>query len=124
GAVIEKDVTEYSKMVVDFVRQITSNAGTAGNKKTKWQANRYTLNHVVDVFRGAQTSKVLSCGHNRLALYSKGAQLGHHNCERLLRKLVLDGILHEEMQSTYQDQTALYIKLGPKAYQLNNSNMQ
>ncbi|XP_070543598.1 recQ-like DNA helicase BLM [Ptychodera flava] len=121
GTIVEKDMTELSKLVVDSVDQLTSQSNTG---RKNWANNRYTLNHIVDILRGAQTAKVLSNGHNRLPLYGKGSELGHHNCERLLRQLVLTGILREEVQSSFQDQTALYVHVGHKAFQLRHSNMK
>ncbi|XP_077989244.1 recQ-like DNA helicase BLM [Glandiceps talaboti] len=123
GGFVVKEVTELSKSIVDCVDKLTSNTSNRVNNRG-WNNNRYTITHIVDILRGAQTSKILSCGHNRLPLYGKGMEFGHHNCERLLRKLVLDGILQEEIHSTYQDQMALYVYTGSKSHQLLHGNIK
>lgn len=64
---------------------------------------------------GAKTGKICDAGHDKVALYGRGKNYSRADAERLLRKLVIDAILHEDLQITAADTTACYIKLGPKA---------
>lgn len=64
---------------------------------------------------GAKTGKISDAGHDQIPLYGIGKNYSRSDAERLLRKLVIDAILHEDLQITAADTTACYIKLGPKA---------
>lgn len=64
---------------------------------------------------GAKTGKITDAGHDQIPLYGIGKNYSRSDAERLLRKLVIDAILHEDLQITAADTTACYIKLGPKA---------
>ena len=46
------------------------------------------------------------------------------DADRLFRKLVIDGILFEELKITAMDTTACYIKLGRKANDVLNGKMK
>lgn len=101
-----RDVTDDVKAIVKCVQDLTV-SGRRGNN--------YTLIYFVDIFRGAKTGKICDAGHDKVALYGRGKNYSRADAERLLRKLVIDAILHEDLQITAADTTACYIKLGPKA---------
>nr|XP_022333521.1 Bloom syndrome protein homolog isoform X2 [Crassostrea virginica] len=99
-----RDVTEDCKKICAGVRDLTSRRN-----------QNYTLIYIVDIFRGAKTGKISDSGHDQIPLYGIGKNYSRSDAERLLRKLVIDAILHEDLQITAADTTACYIKLGPKA---------
>ncbi|XP_048737766.2 recQ-like DNA helicase BLM isoform X2 [Ostrea edulis] len=101
-----RDVTDDVKGIIKGVKDLT-NSGRRGNN--------YTLIYFVEIFRGAKTGKICDAGHDRVPLYGQGKNYSRADAERLLRKLVIDGILIEDLQITAAETTACYIRLGPKA---------
>ncbi len=45
-------------------------------------------------------------------MFAKGHNYSRNDCERLVRKLVIDGILTEELHVTAMDTAVCYVKLG------------
>lgn len=99
-----RDVTDDVKEIIKCVRSITSTGGRRGSD--------FTLLHFVEIFRGSSNSKIKEFGHDRLPLHGRGKSYSRHDAERLLRKLVIEGILMEDLQITAMDHTACYIKIG------------
>lgn len=64
---------------------------------------------------GSHSNKVISEGHNRLALHGRGGKYSRQDAERLFRKLVLEEYLKEDLQITNMDHAVCYLKLGKKA---------
>ncbi len=58
---------------------------------------RFGAAHIVDVLRGAETEKILQCGHNRLAAYGAGAARKKDEWQSLIRQLVAGGFLHHDI---------------------------
>ncbi len=54
---------------------------------------RFGAAHVIDVLRGAETEKIRSLGHRRLAAYGRGATQDKETWRSLLRQLVAAGYL-------------------------------
>ena len=67
---------------------------------------------------GSNSAKIAQSGHASSPIYSlmKSRDYQRHDCERLLRKMVLDGILREELVIGAHDQALCYAKVGPKAF--------
>ncbi len=63
-------------------------------------------------------------GHERLAMYGRGRAYSRNDCERLLRRLILDGALREEMTITAVDTTACYVRPGVRADDMLAGRMQ
>ncbi|XP_062602937.1 recQ-like DNA helicase BLM [Saccostrea cucullata] len=101
-----RDVTDDVKKIVKCVKDLTVN-GRRGND--------YTHIYFVDIFRGAKTDKISDAGHDRIPLHGRGKNYSRADAERLLRKLVIDAILNEDLKITAADTKACYIRLGPKA---------
>ena len=89
-ASIEKvDITETAKALAQAVFRL-SNCGN-------WNAKNFTLNHLVDIWRGIKAVKVMSCGWDRDNLYGKGSHLSAPEANRIIRMLILEGFLWEEI---------------------------
>ena len=56
-----------------------------------------------------------SSGHQRLPIYGRGKDWARVDVERLFRKLVIDGVLAEDLVVTAAEHTACYIKVGTRA---------
>ncbi|XP_078664694.1 uncharacterized protein LOC144907464 isoform X2 [Branchiostoma floridae x Branchiostoma belcheri] len=115
GAFEMKDVTTEAKMVVEFVRSVGGNSG-AGNGRRGWGVQGYTLLHVTDVFKGSSNKKVMDTDHHKYPLYNYGATFSRHDAERLMRKLVTEGVLAEDLHVVPRvEQVVAYVRLGLKA---------
>ncbi|XP_041370771.1 Bloom syndrome protein homolog [Gigantopelta aegis] len=108
-----RDVTEDCKVIVKCVGDLTSTR----------RAN-YTLLHFVEIFKGSQNTKIMEAGHNRHPLHGRGAAYSRQDAERLFHKLVMDGILTEDLQITTQDYAVCYIRLGPKSTALSQGKLK
>ena len=58
---------------------------------------RYGAAHIVDVLRGAETEKIITSGHNRLAAYGAGAARKKDEWRSLIRQLVAGGFLSHDI---------------------------
>ena len=63
-------------------------------------------------------------GHDKNALHGRGTAYSRNDAERLFRKLVIDGVLYEELKITAMDTTACYIKLGRRANDVLNGKLK
>ncbi|KAG0728059.1 Bloom syndrome [Chionoecetes opilio] len=88
----------------------------------RW-TNNFTLNHFVDITKGSKLKKILDNGHDRLPLHGIGKELGRNDIERLFRRLVLEGYLHEDLVVGKEDMAFAYMRPGHKCDGfLNNPN--
>ncbi|CAG5118509.1 unnamed protein product, partial [Candidula unifasciata] len=108
-----RDVSAEAKEIVKCVKEL--NARGNGN---------YTLIHILEIFKGSNNTKIQTLGHSKLALHSRGKDWARNDAERLCRKLVIDGILKEELQITAQDHTVCYVRLGPHAVELMQNKLK
>ncbi|GFN80529.1 Bloom syndrome protein homolog [Plakobranchus ocellatus] len=108
-----RDVTLDAKEIVKCVKQI--NSGSRGS---------YTLIHLVEIFKGSNTTKIQNLGHSKLALHGRGKDWARADVERLCRKLVIDRILKEDLVVNAQDHTLCYVKLGPRAIDLMQNKIK
>ncbi|KAG8222765.1 hypothetical protein J437_LFUL007832 [Ladona fulva] len=92
------DVTEDSKEILRAVEQLCSGG-------SRWK-NNFTLLHFVDIFKGAETKKLRETG----------------DVERLMRKLIIDEYLQEDMIVTKDDIAVAYMKMGPRGPQFLRGN--
>jgi bloom syndrome protein len=104
-----------------FTKQnVTEDARTLVEIAQQFKQNAFTLNHLIDVYRGATTQKVTSAGHGRLAQFSKGSKYTKHDAERLGRTLVMEGYLKESHTSSVHGGVITYISAGTKGRDLLN----
>lgn len=75
--------------------------------------NRFTLLHVVDVFKGSQSKKVVDNNHHQTPYHSKLKDWNRLDIQRLLHRLVIEGYLREDLIFT-NDIPQAYLKIGPK----------
>ncbi|XP_035659314.1 Bloom syndrome protein homolog [Branchiostoma floridae] len=115
GAFEMKDVTTEAKMVVEFVRSVGGNSSGGGGRRG-WGVQGYTLLHVTDVFKGSSNKKIMDTDHHKYPLYNYGAAFSRHDAERLMRKLVTEGVLAEDLHVVPRvEQVVAYVRLGLKA---------
>ncbi|XP_071476065.1 uncharacterized protein [Diadema antillarum] len=125
---VSVDVTKEAKAVIEFIIDVSGSATSQGRYRGPRRAsnNQFTINHYVDVLMGGNTAKINQCGHNKSPIYGilKKKNFQRGDSERLIRKLVIEGYLREEMFITAHDQAVCYLKVGPKAYDILNGRMK
>ncbi len=104
------DITETAKAVAQAVFRL-SNSG-------KWNAKNFTLNHLVDIWRGSKAAKVMTCGWDKDNLYGKGSHHSAPEANRIIRMLILEGFLWEEIVVNKDCGACAYVKPGPKHHAL------
>ncbi|KAK4316622.1 hypothetical protein Pmani_012240 [Petrolisthes manimaculis] len=103
------DVTREAKEIIQAVQQLC----TGG----RW-SNNFTLTYFVDIFKGSEIKKIMDNGHNRHPLHGLGKSWTRSDAERLLRRMVLSGLLQEEMVVVGREEMAFaYLRLGAKSRQ-------
>uniref|UniRef100_A0A182SZF1 DNA 3'-5' helicase n=1 Tax=Anopheles maculatus TaxID=74869 RepID=A0A182SZF1_9DIPT len=81
--------------------------------------NRFTLLHMVEVLKGSENKKVLENGHNRTAYHGKLKAWERCDIQRLLRKLVIEEYLKEDLIFS-NDIPQAYLRIGGKIESLVN----
>jgi hypothetical protein len=67
-------------------------------------------------------AKITEKKHNQLEMHAKLGKYKKNDIERILRKLIFDGFLKEDVQIlSHTDTVVTYMKLGPKASLLINA---
>ncbi|XP_044518438.1 Bloom syndrome protein [Gracilinanus agilis] len=112
-----RDVTEDVKNIIKFVQEHDSLNGER-NKKMRSSCGRFTMNMLADIFLGSKSAKIQS------GIFGKGAAYSRHNAERLLKKLILDKILDEDLYINANDQAIAYVMLGEKAQAVLNGYLK
>ncbi|KAI4341997.1 hypothetical protein MLD38_026661 [Melastoma candidum] len=104
---VEKDVTETAKQLVELVK-------STGQK--------FSSAHTLEVFRGSQGQNVKKHGHEKLSLHGAGKHLGKGEASRILRHLVTEDYLVEDVKkSDIYGSVSSVLKVNmQKAYNLYN----
>jgi ATP-dependent DNA helicase RecQ len=76
------DGTREARQILDLVHQT---------------GERYGAAHIADVLYGADTEKIIACGHNRLAAHGSGRTRKKDQWRSLIRQLVAGGLLHHDV---------------------------
>ncbi|KAL3638183.1 hypothetical protein CASFOL_018053 [Castilleja foliolosa] len=102
---VEKDVTEIAKQLVDLVK-------TAGQQ--------FSAAHLLEVYRGSLSQFVKKHGHETLSLHGAGKHLGKGEASRVLRHLVIEDILFEEVKKSdvYGSVSSVLKVNGSRSYNL------
>ena len=108
---IEKiDITDIAKSVLTAVHRLS--------QSTRFAQRNFTLNHLVDIWRGGKAAKIINSGWNKDPLYGKGSSHSVSEANRMLKKLILEGYLWEELVVNKDCGASAYVKLGAKASDL------
>ncbi|CAI9742264.1 syndrome homolog isoform X1 [Octopus vulgaris] len=108
-----RDVTEDVKGIIRFVKDMCHDRNF-----------NCTLIHLTEVFRGSRNKGVLSLGHDKHSLHGRGQSYLSQDATRLLRKLVIDTVLKEELTVTAMDHTVCYVKLGARANEVMTNKLK
>ncbi|XP_057371792.1 recQ-like DNA helicase Blm [Daphnia carinata] len=104
---VQIDVTEDCKAIVSAVDALCGKTG-------KW-SNNYTLNHFVDIFKGSESKKIIELGHNKHSLHGRGKSWQRNDIERLMRTMVMQHYLDEELFISRDEVAVAYLRVGSKA---------
>ena len=77
-----QDFTDYGAIALNLVRKV--------------QAEKVTLLHCVDVFRGAKTKKITTLQHDEIPEYGAGSDIDRGNVERLFYRLLSEDAIMEK----------------------------
>ncbi|KAK9286396.1 hypothetical protein L1049_014792 [Liquidambar formosana] len=102
---IEKDVTEIAKQLAEVV---------------KLTGQQFSSSHILEVYRGSLSQFVKKHGHNTLSLHGAGKHLAKGEASRVLRHLVTEEFLVEEVKkSDFYGSISSVLKVNEsKAYSL------
>ncbi|KAM6581019.1 hypothetical protein CsatA_004793 [Cannabis sativa] len=82
---VEKDVSELAKQLVELV---------------KLTGQQFSSSHLLEVYRGSLSQFVKKYKHEKLGLHGAGKHLGKGEASRILRHLVTEDILAEEVKKS------------------------
>ncbi|XP_059609051.1 recQ-like DNA helicase Blm [Phlebotomus argentipes] len=99
------DATNMAKEVVRCVRDLCSGS------------NRFTLLHLVEVFKGSENKKIKDNNHHQSRYHGCMADWDRNDINRLLHKMVLESYLREEIIFS-NDIPQAYVRIGPVIQQL------
>jgi len=99
------NATDICKMIVSAVQDLSSGR------------NRFTILHMVEVFKGASIKKVVDNGHNNTRYHGHLKEWDRSDIQRIFHKLVMDGQLREEIIFA-NDIPQAYVRTGPNCAQL------
>ncbi|XP_063992518.1 recQ-like DNA helicase Blm [Diachasmimorpha longicaudata] len=108
-AFTEVDIANDVKAIIKAVQCIK---GTGGH---------ITALQLASVLKGADLKQIRDSGTNKLSIYGLGKAWNKSDVERLVHKLVIDGLLEEEM-IIKNDMTAAYLRLSKKTMEFMRSN--
>lgn len=107
-----KDLTSEAIVAVELVREITRNRG------------KFTLLHFIDVLRGGDSKKIRDEGHNRVSGFAKMRRASKSIVERLMRRLVLENVLQEQIEVGFHGSVISYVNVGKKCDALLRGNVK
>ncbi|XP_078433768.1 DNA helicase (RECQl4A) [Wolffia australiana] len=82
---VNKDVTPIAKQLVDLVKST---------------GQQYSSSHLLDVYKGSLSQAVKKNRHENLSLHGAGRHLGKDEASRILRHLVVEDFLREEVKKS------------------------
>jgi bloom syndrome protein len=110
------DVTEDCKEIVKTLKYVSHGQTAEGN---------VTVMQAAHIFNGIDTAKIKDNRHYyKLGLYGRGRSYKKIDAERLLRKLVVDEILEEELILNGDAIAQSFVRPGPKAEELLNDRLK
>ena len=98
---LQADITDTARTIVIAVTRL---AGSG-----KWSQRNFPLNHLVDIWRGSKASKIISSGWDKDSFYGKGSQHTSLEANRIIKKLILEGYLWEELVVTKDCGACAYV---------------
>ncbi|XP_062561250.1 recQ-like DNA helicase Blm isoform X2 [Armigeres subalbatus] len=105
------DATDDSLAIAKSVRDLCSGS------------NRFTLLHLVEVFKGSEQQKILENNHHKTQYHGRLRSWEKNDIQRLIHKLVIEDYLKEDIIFSKGIPQA-YIKIGSKIEKLMNREVR
>ncbi|KAG5683750.1 hypothetical protein PVAND_013015 [Polypedilum vanderplanki] len=102
------DATEIARTIISSVQELC-------------ERSRFTLLHMIDVFKGAETKKVVDSGHKNTRYHGHLKQWDRTDIQRIFHKLVIENYLREDI-TVINDIPIAYLKLGEKVADIMRGN--
>ena len=116
GALIKLDITAMSKNIIAGVTRLS--------QRSRITQKNFTILHLVDILRGMKNKKVIESEWNSDPLYNSAGRFNATDCGRILKKLVIEGFLWEDMVVSKDGMAMAYVKLGPRANLISNGGQK
>jgi len=110
-----KDITEFARKVVAMVARLAM--------RTRFTEKNFTVNHMVDILRGSQNKKVKDSKWDTDQGYKIGSSFSSTDLSRIIRKLVLEKYLWEDLAVSNEGVVSAYVKPGPKAQMIKTDKI-
>lgn len=111
GQYKEIDATEHAITIVKGVKDLCSGR------------SRFTILHMVEVFKGSSIQKIMDNRHNLSPQYGKLQNWDKLDIQRLMHKMVIEQYLQDDMVFT-NDIPQAYIRIGPRVEHLVKKKVQ
>ena len=108
-----EDYTAKAKIILQTVYKILSS-----------KSKDFTVNHYIEILKGSKIAKLISEEHDKTTAYGKLSSFAKFDIERLLRKMISERILKEEMKVLQHENIAGYVRIGEKAKDLFEDRMR
>lgn len=79
---VEQNISDEAKQLVEIV---------------KFTEEKHSLTHILDIFRGSNTSQIRKLKHDKKPLHGVGHKFSKSEAERILRKMVTERLLMEDV---------------------------
>merc|ERR1719376_1314101 len=110
----KRDLTAFAQTVINGVEELRAKRGFGSN---------FTVNQLVDILRGSKNQKVVKSGWDATPMYGQRKAHNVKDLQRLLRKMISDGFMEEEIVQVGRDgNSAAYLKPSKNAYKLRNGS--
>ena len=110
NSVEETDITETAKELVKAVQRL--------NTRENLQERNVTTSRLVEIWRGQDNVKLRTCEWKSDELYGTGKVHNVLEANRMIRKLLMEGMLWEELVASRDWGASAYLRPGPKAQEL------
>ena len=84
----------------------------------KSQSKNFTANHYIDLLKGSKIKKIKDEKHDQLPAFGLFKNMQKTEIERLIRKLISDGFLKEDMVKLQFENIVAYVAIGQNAKDL------
>jgi len=121
GTCTVRDCTAISKLIVKGIKDVVH--GGNDNRRSSLE-NKLTMNHFIDIFMGSEKSKFKDGCPTYNAAQSEAPKFSRNDAERLFRFLLLKNVVEEQLVTGAHDNVFAYLKLGPKAKDIENGAMK
>ncbi|KAG2220360.1 hypothetical protein INT45_010746 [Circinella minor] len=102
--IIRKDYSDQAKVVIKFLNEARN--------------DRVTLIQTIDALRGSRAKMLMSRGYNEMEGYGELREMNKTDVDRLLKHMLLNGVLKERSEVNRGGFTSSYIETTAKAFRV------